>query len=104
MESGHAKNVANFEQIIIILTALGAGYNPSQALILLSALQTKLAEAQAALAACDTAEAEKRLKVNEIQAEADDLDKYMVNIKRAVEVELDDAAFTAEIQSIINRS
>jgi hypothetical protein len=28
----------------------------------------------------------------------------MVNIKRTVEVELDDPAFTAEIQSIINRS
>jgi hypothetical protein len=104
MESGHAKNVANFEQVIIILTALGMVYNPGQALILLAALQTKLIEAKAVLAAVDTAEAEKRLRVNDIQAEEAELGKFMVNIKRTVEVELNDPAFTAEIQSIINRS
>jgi hypothetical protein len=104
MESGHAKNVANFEQVIIILTALGTVYNPGQALILLAALQTKLTEAKAALAAVDTAEAEKRLSVNDIQAEEAELDRFMVNIKRTVEVELNNPAFTAEIQSIINRS
>lgn len=104
METGHNKNVANFEQVIIILTALGTIYNPSQALILLAALQTKLDEAKAAMAAVDTAEAEKRLKVNDIQAEEADLDQFMVNIKRTVEVELNDPAFTAEIQSMLNRS
>jgi hypothetical protein len=104
MESGHAKNVANFEQVTIILTALGSGYNPSQALILPVALQTKLEEAKAAMTAVDAAEADKRIKVNDIQAETDELDKYFVNTKRTVEVELNDPAFTAEIQSVINRS
>lgn len=95
METGHAKNVANFEQIIIILTALGAGYNPSQELILLAALQAKLTEAKNVLVMVDGAEANKRIKVNAIQTEAEDLDKFMVNIKRTVEVELNDPAFTA---------
>lgn len=103
MESGHAKNVANFEQIIIILTALGAGYNPSQALILLAALQTKLTEAKAALAAVDEAEAGKAVKTDEVQAEFEGLYKYVVNIKRTAEVELNDAAFTADLQSIVNK-
>jgi len=40
METGHAKNVANFETITIILAGLGAIYNPNQAPILLAALQT----------------------------------------------------------------
>jgi len=103
MESGHTKTVANFEQTIIILTALGAVYNPSQTLIALAALQTKLTEGKSALASVDAAEAIKRVKVNEIQAEAEDLEKFMVNIKRTVEVDLNDAAFTAEIQSVVNR-
>jgi len=77
METGHVKNVANFEQVIIILTALGAVYNPSQALILLSALQDKLTEAKSALAACDTAEADKKLKTDEVQAEFEDLYKFV---------------------------
>ena len=89
--------------LIIILVGLGANYNPSQSLILLSALQDKLTEAKNALAAVDAAEADKTAAINEIQAEAENLDKYAVNIKRAVEVEINDAAFTADIQSIVNR-
>jgi len=89
--------------LIIILVGLGANYNPSQSLILLSALQDKLTEAKAALAAVDAAEAGKTAAINEIQVEAENLDKYAVNIKRAVEVEINDAAFTADIQSIVNR-
>ncbi|HVE55663.1 MAG TPA: hypothetical protein VNB22_02480 [Pyrinomonadaceae bacterium] len=103
METGHAKNVANFEQVIIILTALGTVYNPSQALILLSALQTKLTEAKAALDAVDAAEADKTIKVDEIQDEIEGLDKYVVNIKRTAEVELNDPAFTADLQSVVNK-
>lgn len=102
MESGHAKNVANFEQVIIILTALGSGYNPSQALIMLAALQTKLTEAQAALAAVDTAEANKTIKVDEAQAAFDGLDKYVVNIKRIAAVEINDEAFTRDLQTLVN--
>ena len=40
--TGHAKNVANFETVTIVLNNLGAEYNPSQPLIQLPALQTKL--------------------------------------------------------------
>lgn len=103
MESGHAKNVANFEQVIIILTALGAAYNPTQALIMLAALQTKLTASQAALAALDTAQADKKIKTDEVQAEYEGLYKFVVNVKRNAEVELNDAAFTADLQAIVNK-
>ena len=103
METGHAKNVANFEQVIIILTALGAVYNPSQALILLSALQTKLTEAKAALAAVDAAEADKKFRTDQVQAEFEGLYKYVVNIKRSAELEVNDEAFTEDLQSIVNK-
>ncbi len=103
METGHAKNVANFETVIIILVGLGSVYNPTQALILLAALQTKLTEAKAALDTVDTAQADKTIKVDEIQAEFESLDKYVVNIKRTAEVEINDAAFTADLQTIVNK-
>ncbi len=103
METGHAKNVANFETIIIILVGLGTVYNPSQALILLAALQTKLTEAKNVLDAVDAAEADKTVKVDEFEAEIAGLDRYVVNIKRTAEVEVNDPAFTADLQSIINR-
>lgn len=103
MESGHAKNVANFEQTIIILTALGAVYNPPQALITPAALQTKLTESKAALAAVDTLQAGKKIATDEVQAEFEDLYKFVVNVKRNAEVELNDAAFTADLQSLVNK-
>ncbi|MCD9188497.1 MAG: hypothetical protein LUM44_18915 [Pyrinomonadaceae bacterium] len=103
METGHTKNVANFETVIIVLTALGSVYNPVQALILLTALQTKLAQAKAALASLDTARAEKTVKIDEVEAGFAGLYKYVVNIKRTAEVAVNDPAFTADLQTIVNK-
>lgn len=103
MATGHAKNVANFETAIITVTNLGAVYNPSQPLILPAALQTKLAAAKEALQAVDLAEAAKKIAVNSRAAEFEDLDKLAVNIKRTAEVDVNDAAFTADLASIVRR-
>lgn len=103
METGHAKNVANFETVTIILLGLGAVYNPGQALILLAALQTKLTAAKAVMAAIDTAGAEKTVAVDEREGEFKDLEKYAVNIKRTAEVEINDEAFTKDLASIVRK-
>jgi hypothetical protein len=50
-ETGHAKNVANFDQLISFCTGYGVAYNPSKASIKLAALTTLLASGQASLAA-----------------------------------------------------
>ena len=104
MDTGHEKNVKNFETIIIILVSLGAIYNPSQALILLPALQAKLEEAQDAIAAVTAAEADKTVRTDELQTGFLGFDEYIVNIKRTAEVEINDDAFTRDLQSIINRA
>ncbi|MGI8787487.1 MAG: hypothetical protein ACR2HG_06990 [Pyrinomonadaceae bacterium] len=101
--TGHAKNVANFETVNIILTNLGAEYNPSQPLILPPALQTKLTAAKAALAAVDGAEAAKKIAVNERAAEFDALQKLAVNVKRTAEVEVNDDAFTENLAAVIHK-
>lgn len=57
-ETGHAKNVANFETLVNIIIALGAIYQPSNPTILLTALQALLALAKSAMNAVGTKEAE----------------------------------------------
>lgn len=46
-ETGHAKNVANFETMISFVTAYGAAYNPSKTFIQLANLQAKASAANA---------------------------------------------------------
>jgi hypothetical protein len=53
-ETGHAKNVATFEDLISFCNGYGASYNPSKALKL-TALTTQLTAANAALQAVKTA-------------------------------------------------
>lgn len=103
MESGHEKNVANFKTVIIILTALGSDYNPTQTLILLTALQAKLVLAETAIAEVNEAEADRAVKVDDFEAEIEDLDKYVVNIKRTAEVAINDEAFTRDLQTVVNK-
>jgi hypothetical protein len=46
-ETGHAKNVANFEDLIAYCTGYGTIYNPSRASSKITALNTLLTNAQA---------------------------------------------------------
>jgi hypothetical protein len=48
-ETGHAKNVATFEDLISFCAAYGATYNPSKATLKLATLNAQLATANAAL-------------------------------------------------------
>ncbi|MBI4929199.1 MAG: hypothetical protein HY841_00430, partial [Bacteroidetes bacterium] len=45
-ETGHAKNVANFEDLISFCTGYGTSYNPSKAGIKLPALNTQFTGAK----------------------------------------------------------
>jgi hypothetical protein len=56
-ETGHAKNVATFEDLISFCTGYGAAYNPSKAALKLPALTTQLTGANAALQAVKVAKA-----------------------------------------------
>jgi hypothetical protein len=53
-ETGHAKNVAQFQELIAVISGYGASYNPTKASIKLPALQTLAAAAQTNLAAVNT--------------------------------------------------
>ena len=55
IETGHAKNVATFEDVISFCTGYGATYNPSKANLKLIALNPQLTTALAALQTVKTA-------------------------------------------------
>jgi len=55
IETGHAKNVATFEDLTSFITGYGATYNPSKAALKLPALITQLAAASATLQAVKVA-------------------------------------------------
>ncbi|MET0753040.1 MAG: hypothetical protein ABWZ66_06690 [Pyrinomonadaceae bacterium] len=102
-DTGHAKNVANFETVLIILVGLGAAYNPSQTLIMLAALQALLTEAKAAIAAVKAAEAAETIAVDEREAEFESIGKLAVSAKQAAEVDVNDAAFTKDLTAITRK-
>lgn len=56
-ETGHAKNVANFQKLITAVTGLGTAYNPSKESIKLTALNHQLSTAKTAIHAFNAAEA-----------------------------------------------
>ena len=56
-ETGHAKNVANYEQLTIDCTALGTSFNPSNPLIKLTALTAQLASGKSSIATVNSAQA-----------------------------------------------
>ncbi|MFA4922877.1 MAG: hypothetical protein WC557_01645 [Ignavibacteriaceae bacterium] len=56
LETGHAKNVANFEDLISFCTGYGASYNPTKEAIKLTALSALHTEAQNKLAIVNAAQ------------------------------------------------
>ncbi len=49
-ETGHAKNIANFQDLIAFVTGYGATYNPAKAALKLVQLNTMATTAQTKLA------------------------------------------------------
>ncbi len=66
-ETGHARNVGNFETLISFCTGYGAAYDPSNASIDLGALSAKLLAAQGVLGGVSTAVADQKIEINNRQ-------------------------------------
>jgi hypothetical protein len=53
METGHAKNVANFSKLITACTSFGTDYNPASTKLKLTALQTLYTDSDKAVKKVD---------------------------------------------------
>jgi len=56
-ETGHAKNVANFEQLLLSCTSYGAAYNPGNPALSLESMNTLLSEGKQCMGSIHTAQA-----------------------------------------------
>ena len=98
-ETGHAKNVANFEKLIAETSAFGENFNPSKATLKLTALNTQLATAKAAIAAVNSAEPAFKNAVSARDAAFAPLGKLITRINNALKasdttVQEDESALT----------
>ena len=98
-ETGHAKNVANFEKLIAETSAFGETFNPSKASLKLTALNTQLATAKAAIAAVNSAEPAYKNAVSARDAAFAPLGKLITRINNALKasdttVQEDESALT----------
>lgn len=82
-ETGHAKNVANYEQLIAEVTALGTAYNPSKSNLKLPALNAQVAAARTAVTAVNAAEPAYKLAVSARDAAFASLAKLLTRVNNA---------------------
>jgi hypothetical protein len=98
-ETGHAKNVANYEKLIADITSLGAAYNPSKANLKLAALNIQLTTAKAAITAVNSAEPAYKNAVSARDVAFAPFSKLITRVNNALKasdttVQVDDSAMT----------
>ena len=85
-ETGHAKNVANFETLISFCAGYGATYNPSKANLKVPALQTQLASCKANIASVTSTSVAFNNAVNARIIAFDGLKKLSTRLINSLEV------------------
>ena len=83
-ESGHAKNVANFDELILFIISYGATYNPSKAGIQLAALQAISEQAKKAIDLVNSALANYGNAVAARAVAFDPLSKFITRVMNAL--------------------
>ena len=79
-ETGHAKQVANFETLVSFVTGYGGDYKPSNAMIELAQLNTALASAQTMIDGVTTGLIGWKTKVNDRESEYAGIGKFMTRL------------------------
>jgi DNA repair exonuclease SbcCD ATPase subunit len=98
-ETGHAKNVANFENLITNVSGYGRAYNPSKESIKLSALNTLLASAKATINLVNSSEPAYKNAVSAREAAFTPLSKLITRVINSLKAsdsssQVDDSAMT----------
>ena len=82
-ETGHAKQVANFEVLVSYVTGYGGVYKPGNAMITLASLTAALAAAQAVIDGVTTGLIGWKVKVNERETEYEGIGKFVNRLNAA---------------------
>lgn len=102
-ETGHAKTVANFEDLLSFCTAYGTSYNPSRAAIQLTALTTVQTNAQASLSAVTAAKTALSSAINARQAAFEPLKRLCTRIVNALDATDATPKLVKDARSINNK-
>ena len=84
-ETGHPKNVANFENLISFVVGFGATYNPSKVTLKVPALQTQLASCKANIASVTSTSVAFNNAVNARMTAFDGLKKLSTRLLNALD-------------------
>jgi len=84
LETGHAKNMANFDELLTVVIGYGTIYKPSKSSILLPALQTLATNARNSLAAVNNAAAAYHTAVANREVAFSTLSKLCTRILNAI--------------------
>jgi hypothetical protein len=84
IETGHAKNVANFEQLVSFCTGYGATFNPAKATIKLAALTTLLTNVKTAISNVNAAIPAYKNAVTTRETAFEPLNKFVTRIMNAL--------------------
>lgn len=102
-ETGHAKNVANFETEISFCTAYGTAYNPSKKTLKLEALNALLTQSRTSLSEIVNAKNQLDLRINERQIKFNPLKPTATRIINALEATDASSQTIADAKSINNK-
>ena len=102
-ETGHAKNVANFEKLIINITALGTDYNPSKAGLTLDNLNAQLTAAKAVIATVNSAGATYKNALSTRNAAFLPLSKLITRINNALKASDTTPQVKETVQSLVRK-
>lgn len=102
-ETGHAKNISNFDELISVETALGTVYNPTKASIKLTAMQLIATNAKTSMTAVNTAEATLKLAVTARQIAFKPLTPLLARVLSAILATDTTAEVDAQARSIYRK-
>jgi hypothetical protein len=102
-ETGHAKNVANFEDLISFCTGYGATYNPSKASIKLPALNTLFTSAKNSLTAINTALPPSTNAINAREIVFKPLSKLITRVVNSVDASSVPKQVVADVKTIARK-
>lgn len=102
-ESGHAKNVANFESLISFIKGYGAAYNPSKDALKIEALEAILANAKKSLKDIDTVLPAYSNAVSARESAFEPLSKITTRINNAVKATDTTEQVDESVQTIVRK-
>lgn len=102
-ETGHAKNVANFQDLLSFATGYGPSYNPANAAITLAALGAKFTSAQGRLSDVNVQRAAHTLAVNERELVFEPFSKFITRVVNAVQASAVSEEVVADVRTIARK-